>query len=235
MTRAWTVLEPTGLARIDDNLWAVEDVIPGIPKFFKRRMSIVRRGDGKLVFFNAVPVPDETLAAIRDLGTPADLVVPSNLHMMDAPAFAAKVGVKAYAPPKSLDAVRARMPDAASLDELPPDPALTPGTVDAFKTGEAWLVVRSGPRASLLVCDLVLNVRHGTGFNGFMFKLMGFSGDKPKLPKPAQIRVLRDKPGVKALYVKLAQTEGLARIVPSHGPVIDVDPAAVLRAVGDAI
>src|SRR5262249_36160607 len=198
---------------IDDNMWAVEDIIPGIPKFFRRRMTVVRRADGKLVFFNAVPVPDVTLAAIRALGAPAQLVVPSCLHMMDAPAFAHRLEVKAYAPAKSLEKVRERMPDAASLDELPADPGVTPMTVDAFKTGEAFLLVKSGARASLLLCDLVINVPHGTGFSGFMFKLMGFTGG-PKLPKPAQMRVLKDRPGVKALYAKLATTEGLARLVP---------------------
>jgi hypothetical protein len=60
------------LERLDDNLWAVESDVPGIPGL-ERRMSIVRRADGGLLFYNAVPVRDAVLGEIRALGAPAQL------------------------------------------------------------------------------------------------------------------------------------------------------------------
>jgi hypothetical protein len=230
--RAWTVLRPSGLEQIDDNLWAIEDDVPGIPGF-KRRMVVVRRDDGAIVFFNAIPVPDDTLAAIAKLGKPSYLVVPNAFHTMDAPAFREKLGLEAFGPPKSLAAVQARVP-CKPYPEMPADAAVTVETVDGFKTGEGLLVVRSGPRASLVVADLVLNQPHGKGVAGFMGRLFGFTGDQPKLPKPVRLRVLEDKDKVRALLERLAATTGLARLVPSHGLVV-ADPAAALRAVAASL
>jgi hypothetical protein len=61
-------------------------------------MAIVRRGDGTLLFFNAVPVDEEALARIRALGTPSVLVVPQHLHVIDAHALRAQLGEMAATP-----------------------------------------------------------------------------------------------------------------------------------------
>jgi hypothetical protein len=232
--RAWTVVAPGPLARIDENLWHVEDDVPGAPGM-RRRMTLVRRGDGKLVFFNAIPVGDDGLAAIRALGEPAYLFIPNALHMLDAAAFTEKLGVRAFGPPQSLDAVRTRLPETAPYDELPADPAHQVLTVDGFKTGEGLLLARTGEKVSAIVADLVMNQRHGTGFFGFMFRMMGFTGDAPRLPKPVLFRVGDDRAKLRAFLEKLALTPGLARVVPSHGELIETDPAGALRGVASMI
>lgn len=232
--RAWTVVAPGPLTRIDENLWSVEDAVPGAPGI-RRRMTLVRRSDGKLVFYNGIPVADDGLAAIRALGEPAYLFIPNALHMIDAAAFVEKLGLRAFGPPQSLDAVRARLPETAPYDELPEDPAHQALTVDGFKTGEGLLLVRTGEKVSAVVADLVMNQRHGTGFFGFMFKMMGFTGDTPRLPKPVLFRVGDDRPKLRAFLEKLAATPGLARVVPSHGEIIDGDAAGALRAVASMI
>jgi hypothetical protein len=232
--RAWTVIAPGPLTRLDENLWSVEDGVPGAPGI-RRRMVVLRRSDGKLVFYNAIPVGEEGLAAIRAAGEPAFLFIPNHLHMIDAPAFVEKLGVRAFGPPLSLDAVRARLPETAPYDELPPDGTHEVMTVDGFKTGEGVLLARTGEKVSAVVADLVMNQRHGTGFFGFMFKMMGFTGDGPRLPKPVLFRVADDRARLRAFMEKLAAVPGLARIVPSHGEVIETDPAGALRAVASMI
>src|SRR5690242_422232 len=84
--RLWKVLPHGPLERLEENLWSVTSAVPGIPGL-DRRMAIVRRSDGGLLFFNAVPVSDAVLAELRALGTPAQVIVPQRLHMMDAHAF----------------------------------------------------------------------------------------------------------------------------------------------------
>lgn len=232
--RTWTVLPHGPLERLDENLWAVEGDVPGIAGL-RRRMAIVRRGDGGLLFFNAVPVDAPTLAAIHALGTPAQLVVPHHLHMLDAHAFRTRLGVSVYAPA----ATRTRVAEGVAVDgafeDLPPDPALSVEEVAGFRTHEGLLRVRSGPRTSLVVADLVVNVRRGPGLAGLLFHLLGMTGDRPKLPVPVRIRVLRDRAALRAHLERLAATTGLARIVPSHGAVVDRDPAAVLREIAASL
>ena len=103
------------LERLDDNLWAVESDVPGIPGL-ERRMSIVRRADGGLLFYNAVPVSDAALGEIRALGPPAQLVIPQHLHMIDAHAFRTKLGVRVYAPARERALVAATVDVDGSLD-----------------------------------------------------------------------------------------------------------------------
>src|SRR5262249_6414774 len=231
--RPWTVLARGPLRSLDDNLWCIDDDVPGV-RVLTRRMIIARCTDGKLVFFNAIPVGDETLAAVRALGTPAHLIIPNRFHTIDAAAFRDKLGLKAYGPPKSIDEV-CRNLDVAPYADLPADAAIGIHTVDGFKTGEAVLVVKTGPRASVVVSDLLTNVRHGSGFAGFFFKLLGFTGDAPKLPKPVKMRVLSDAAAVRALLDKLADTPGLARVIPTHGEIIAKAPAAALREIAKTV
>jgi hypothetical protein len=226
--RPWTVTSHGPLEKLDDDLWAIEAEVPGIPGL-GRRMTIVRRSGGGLLFFNAVPVDEAALSSIRALGRPELLVVPQHLHMLDAHAFRERLGVRVHAPAATRDRVAERVEVDGAFEDIPPDPAVTVVPVAGFRTGEGAAVVRSGPRASLVVADAVLNVPHGPGFSGLLFRLLGMTGDRPKLPALVRRRVLEDPRAFRGWLEAMARTPGLARIVPTHGPVVDEDPAGVLR------
>jgi hypothetical protein len=233
-TRPWTVLPHRPLQQLDENLWAVEGDVPGIAGL-RRRMSIVRRSDGGLLFFNAVPVDDATLAQVRGLGTPAILVIPQHLHMMDAHAFRGRLGVRVFAPATTRALVAERVAVDGSFEDIPADPAVAVVTAAGFRTGEGMALVRSGPRVSLVVADVVLNVPHGRGVAGLAFRLLGLTGDRARLPLPVRLRVVGDRRALRAQLEELARTPDLARIVPSHGAVVDRDPAGVLREIAASL
>ncbi len=90
-------------------------------------------------------------------------------------------------------------------------------------------MVKSGPRSSLLFCDAIHDSRPGRGFHGFMFRLMGFTGQEPKVPPFFKLRAVKDKTALKADLVRLAETPGLVRLVPSHGRIVTNDPAGAIR------
>jgi hypothetical protein len=232
--RPWTVLPHGPLLQLDENLYAIEGSVPGIPGL-RRRMAIVRRSDGGLLFFNAIPVGEEALGRIRSLGTPAMLVIPQPLHMIDAHAFRDRLGVRVYAPAATRSVVAERVAVDGTFEDLPPDPAVTVFTVAGFRTGEGMAVVRSADRASLVVADAVLNVPHGPGLRGLLFRVLGFTGDRPKLPAPVRLRVVRDPRALRARLDELARTPGLVRIVTSHGAIVDRDPAGVLREIAASL
>jgi hypothetical protein len=232
--RPWTVLPHGPLERLDENLHAIEGDVPGIAGL-RRRMAIVRRADGGLLFFNAVPVDEETLGRIRKLGTPAMLVVPQALHMIDAHAFRERLGVKVYAPAVARRVVAERVEVDGAFEDIPADPAVAIVAVAGFKTGEGLAIVRSAGRVSLVVADVVLNVPHGPGLAGLLFRVLGMTGDRPRLPAPIRLRVLRDPGALRVQLEELARIPGLARIVPSHGPVVEGDPAQVLREIAKSL
>jgi hypothetical protein len=62
-----------------------------------------------------------------------------------------------------------------------------------------------------------------------MFKIMGFTGADLKTPPFYKLRAVTDKPALKRDLLRLVETPGLARIVPSHGDIVDIEPAAALH------
>ncbi len=231
--RPWIVTRHDPLEQLEENLWAVHGDVPGFPRGcgIGRRMSIVKLSDGRLVFYNAVPLDDATLAQVRALGTPSILIAPIALHTMDAHAFQEKLGLQTFTSQQSLAAVHALIPAARSLDELPKDPSLRCVPLSGTRFGEAALVVQSGARATLLLCDCLHNSAPGSGFNGRIFQWMGFTGEKPTMPPMFKWRAVRDRAALKKDLLALADTPGLVRLVPSHGGIITQEPAQLVREV----
>src|SRR5262245_26153607 len=106
--RPWIVVPHRPLENIDENLWGVVGKVPDFPEGtgMDRRMTIVRLGDGRLVFHNAVPVDDATLAKVTALGKPSILIVPMHLHAIDAAAFREKLGLQVFTSKTMIDKVR---------------------------------------------------------------------------------------------------------------------------------
>src|SRR5687768_2582252 len=104
--RPWIVTSHQPIEKLEDNLWSVEGRVPGVP--FQRRMAIVKRSDGTLLFFHAVPVDDASLAEILAWGKPKALVIGHDKHGVDAAPFAQKLGLKIYGPRLQEKRLRAR-------------------------------------------------------------------------------------------------------------------------------
>ncbi len=228
-SRPWTVNKPGPLTQRDENLWTIDDDVPGLPGA-TRRMTVVKRADGTLLFYNAVPIADPTLEQVRALGKPAVLIVPNHLHALDAAAFAHRLGLTAYCPELAVPLLASRLA-CQPITALPADPSLRWFRVDGFSTHEVVLVTGK----TLVVADLLTNAPHGKGLVGLLMKLVGFTGPEPKLPRPVRKRVGRDLRAVRALMNELAAVEGLERIIPSHGTLIETNAREALRAVAQTL
>ena len=229
--RPWIVTRHDPIEKLDVNLWAVNGDVPGFPTAvrFERRMQIVKLSDGRLVFHNAIPLDDAPLAEVQAWGRPAILIVPHHLHAMDAHAFREKLGVRVFTSRKTVEKVRAIVEVDGTLEELPADPALRPEVLAGTKFGEAAYVVQSGPRASLILCDAIMNSRPGKGAPAVMFRLLGFAGAEPRVARGYKLRAVSDKAALKRDLLRLADIPNLVRLVPSHGEIVTRDPAGALR------
>jgi hypothetical protein len=231
--RPWTVVAHDPVERLEENLWAVEAAVPRLA--LRRRMSIVRLGDGRLAFHNAVPLVEPDMRALEAWGTPAFLIVPNGHHRLDVHAWKARYpALRVLCPPP----VRARVAEVApvdgALDALPADAALRAEPLAGARSGEAALVVRSGERTSILFGDAVFNVPHAGGVGGLILRLIGSSGG-PRVTPLARRVLVADARALADHLERLAATPGLARLVPSHGRIVSEGAAATLRDVARAL
>lgn len=222
--RPWIVPPHDPFIKIDDDLWTVTGAIPG--QTVRRRMVIARRRDGDLLFFNAVPLRDEALAELRAWGRFAHVVIPNRFHKIDAHAFRERLGVRLLCDASVADAVRRIAPVDGAPDDLPPDPTVRLVRLHGTRQGETALVV-TGPRGtSLAFADAVMNVPRGTG--GFLSMILGVSGG-PKCPPTFRTLFVADRDALARDLRALADLPDLVRLIPSHGDILEHDPAATLR------
>jgi hypothetical protein len=227
--RSWTVTPNEPIEKLEDNLWVVQGAIPGNPKG-TRRMAIVRMGDGRLVFYNAVPLDDAALAEVNAFGTPAFLVLPYNLHMMDGHAFAERLKLKIHGP-KNDAKMAARVKVEGDFAALPADKTVRVESLDGTKNGEPVMIVESagGARTSLMFADMFMNVPTAPGATLFA-RFAGIMGG-PKIPWLIKAAFVKDKRALRSHYERLAAIPSLSRIVPSHGHLVTADAASVLNKV----
>lgn len=225
--RPWTVLPHGPLEPIDANAWAVTAALPRGK--VDRRMTVVRRSDGRLLFHNAVPLEEPAMRALEARGEPAFLVVPTALHRLDVHAWKARYPACAVlAPPGAAAAVGKVVRVDGTLDALPPDPALEVQLLDGTRAREAALVVRGPGGASLLFGDAVMNLPHLPGVEGLLLRVLGSTGG-PRVTRLARLLLVADRRALAAHLARLAAIPGLARLVPSHGAIVAERPAEVLR------
>lgn len=217
------------LRRVEENLWTVDSVVPGIPGgSYPRTMSVVRLTDGRLLLHNAVPLDEPTWAELEALGPIAYLVLPSAFHCLDAHAVAARTGARVLCPAASRAAIEQVVKVDADYAGFPVDPAVRMESIDGARNGEGVLAVQSGPRVSYLLCDVILAVPHLPGFWGLVWRLLRFTGEPGPTPLWRR-RVMTDAETVRQSLLRLAERPGLTRLVPSHGPILEDAPAVLRR------
>ena len=214
--RPWKVTRHDAIEKLDDNLWTVNGDLPGLPSA-RRRMFIVRRSTGDLLFAGAaIPLEESALAEVLAWGRPAVLVVPHHWHMIDADAFAKRLGLAVHGPEACATKTARRTTMAGSVETISPIWRSPSRPVAGVTTGEPTLIVRSGggARTSLLVADVIQNTPPDT-LNWF-FRLCGLGGG-PKVTTPFRLFFLRDRAALRQQLERWSTLPNLCRLVPCHG------------------
>jgi hypothetical protein len=225
----WTVLPHGKLTEIDDGvLTVVGDLHMPIGEF-PRRMTVVRLDDGRLVVYSAIALDDDEMQALQRMGTPAVLVVPSEIHRLDARAWKRRYpAMMVVAPPNARAKVEEVVPvDATELDLG--DPRVRIVAVQGTDARELALTVERAGGTTLVVNDVIWNVAPRRGLRGWIMKVTGMTGPVPRIPTFVARRKIDDRDAFRAQLERWAATPGLRRIVVSHGDVVTHDPANVLR------
>jgi hypothetical protein len=225
----WTVLPHGALTQIDDGVLTVVGDLHMPVGNFPRRMTVVRLDDGRLVVYSAIALDEDEMQALERFGTPAVLVVPSEIHRLDAHVWKERyprmiVVAPSGAREKVEEVVRV---DATELDLGDPRTRLV--TVPGTRARELALMVERTEGATLVVNDVIWNVAPRRGLRGWIMRVTGMTGPRPRIPAFVARKKIENRAAFRAQLERWAATPGLRRIVPSHGAVVTEDPAGVLR------
>ena len=206
----WTVLPHCKLTPLDYNLLSVTGVLRMPPMGdVDRRMTVVRLFDGRLVVYSAIALDESEMTVLERFGTPAYLIVPSDLHRMDVKIWKDRYPeMTVVAPAAARARVETIVPvDATSVDFG--DPAVRFVTVPGTGKREAALVIEMGSGTTLVLTVLIFNMANRPGVGGWAFKTVGLTGDEPHIAPPVRMRQVKDKNALR---------EQLAALVPFAGP-----------------
>jgi hypothetical protein len=230
LNETWIVPPHGALEAIDDGLLTVAAEIRMPLGNFPRRMTIVALEGDRVAVWSPVPLAEPAMRRIEALGTVSFLIVPGISHRLDikpwkyrypearvicAPGARAKVEECVQ-----VDATTDILDDASVRFEI------APGTGER----EAILRVRRGDRTTLVVNDILANVRHPHGVGAkIMAHLLGFGVDRPRMPRVGKRLFVEDAGALAAGLRRWSSDPSLTRIIVSHGDVIADDPRKALE------
>jgi len=225
----WTVLPHGKLHEIDQNILTVTGKIHMPLTELPRRMTVVRLAGNRLLVFSAIALDTDGMLKIESYGKPAFLVVPSDKHRLDAKAWKERYPAMQVVTPEGS---RKKVEEVVHVDTSDPDfgdPTVQFVTVPGTGRHEAALVIHTPNGATLVLNDLVGNIRESSGLGGWFLRVTNFAGDEPQVPRPVKWTMVDDPAALRAQFLRWSQLPDLRRILVSHGDPIDFQPADVLR------
>ena len=126
---------------------------------------------------------------------------------------------------------REKVEQVVPVDTTAPDfgdPHVEFVTVAGTQDREAALIVRTKNGTTLVLNDVVGNIRDSSGIGGWFLRRMRFAGKKPQIPKPVKRMMVKDEEALRGQLLRWAESDSLKRILVSHGAPID-NPQQSLR------
>jgi hypothetical protein len=200
-----------------------------------RRMTVVRVAGRDLIIFSAMALADSEMRALEEFGRPAFMIVPNDHHRMDARSWKDRYpGIQVIAPAGARAKVEKVVPVDATHGNFG-DPSVILMAVPGTEEQEAALEVHRADGVTLVLNDLIGNIRNASGVSGWFLRMMGFAGDEPHIPFPVRRAVIRNRDLVRQQLLSWAELPSLRRILVSHGEVLGEQPAAALRKLAESL
>ncbi len=224
----WKVLPHDSIIEIDDGLLTVVGHITMPLMDLPRRMTVIRLSGGRLVVWSAIALGDEAMSWLESYGTPAFLIVPNDHHRLDAKIWKDRYpSLQVVAPAGAREKVEQVVPVDTTAPDFG-DPHVEFVTVAGTQDREAALIVRTKNGTTLVLNDVVGNIRDSSGIGGWFLRRMRFAGKKPQIPKPVKRLMVKDKRALRGQLLRWSESASLKRILVSHGAPID-NPQQSLR------
>lgn len=198
-------------------------------------MTVVGLSRNRSAIFGAMALEEPDMRRVEEIGKPSFLIVPNGHHRLDAHAWKERYPkLKVICPP----AAKASVSKAAtvnSTDDILKDRDVDFVVVQGTGEAEAALVVRRGGATTLIVNDVIANVRHPRGIGAkIMARLFGFGVKRPQVPRVVKRMMVKDKGKLAEQLREWSKIPNLRRIIPSHGDMIE-RPAQVLQKMAEEL
>jgi hypothetical protein len=226
----WTVLPHGTVQPLEPDLLTVTGTL-NMPPMGEvvRRMTIVRLTDRRLLVYSAISLDEAEMTALEAYGSPAFLIVPGDIHRLDAKPWKDRYPSLMVVAPAGARAKVAEVVPVDATDVDFGDPKVRLVTVPGTGEKEAALVVTTARGTTLVLNDLIFDLANRPGFRGWLFEAIGMTGNEPHIPLPIRLREVKDKRVVSAQLERWADLPKLQRVIISHGSIISDRPAAALR------
>lgn len=235
----WKEADHGPLIQVSKDLFVVEAQLERMP--FERRMTIIRHAEGQLLIHSAIACRESLMQEIEALGDVRCIVVPGPQHRMDAPAYAERYpNARVLTPQAAKGAVERVVSVDGDYSEIHhPGSAGASGiraeVLDGVEVEGVLIYTAPNGERTLIFNDALMNLPHNIpGIQGWIVKLLGSTGG-PKVTRMARWFFVDDAAAYKAHLLRLADTEGLTRIIVGHGEFIEKAPAEVLREVAETL
>jgi hypothetical protein len=225
----WNVLPHGTLSEVDDGILTVVGQIRMPLGNLPRRMTVVRLSDSRLVIWSAIALDANGMATLDAFGRPAFLIVPNDHHRLDAKAWKDRYPQMQVVAPKGS---RPKVEKLVPVDTTAPDfgdPRVQFVPVGGTRDREAALVARTPNGTTLVLNDLVGNIRDASGIGGWLLRLAGFAGEEAQIPRVVKLNLVKDANALSAQLLQWAEMKSLKQILVSHGEPIEANPQQTLR------
>ena len=233
----WEVMPHGPLVAVDDGILTVAGEIEMPLGRFPRRMTVIGLTGGRTAIFSAIALGEEEMARIEELGRPSILIVPSDKHRMDAGIWKQRYPeMRVIAPPGARAGVAEVVPVDATTSDILGDASVRWTIVPGTGGHEGALTVRRPGGVTLVCNDVIGNVAHPDGIGAkIMARLAGFGVSEPEVPRVVKHMMVDDPRALAAQFRSWAAEPDLARIIVSHGDVIEESPHEVLLTLAETL
>ena len=231
----WHVLPHGDLSQVDDGILTVVGHLRMPLMDLPRRMTVVRLADSRLVVWSAIALDEPRMQKLEAFGRPAFMIVPNDHHRLDAKAWKKRYPQLIVVAPEG---ARAKVEEVVPVDTTAPDfgePSVQFLTVPGTRGHEAALVVQKANGTTLILNDLVGNIRDASGIDSWLLKITGFAGDDAQIPKPVRLTMVKDKKALREQLLQWTRLESLKRILVSHGEPIESNPRQTLSDLANSL
>lgn len=228
--KEWKVLPHGQVKTVDDRIVTVEGEIPMPLGKFPRRMTVVGLSRNRSAIFSAIALKESAMRRIEQVGKPSFLIVPNGHHRLDARIWKKRYPkLKVLCPPDAKKSVSEAV-TVDSTNDILSDKNVSFVIVGGTAEGEAAIIVRRKSGTTLIVNDVVANVRNPTGLGAkIMARLFGFGVKRPQVPRVVKRVMVKDKRELADQLREWSKIPELRRIVPSHGDIVDRPARALQR------
>jgi hypothetical protein len=227
----WKVLPHGELTTVTEGVWTVVGTLKMPLGDYPRRMTVVRLRDGRLVVYSAIALDESAMQRLEGYGKPAFLVVPGDIHRLDARPWKNRYpDLFVVAPPGAREQVEKVVPvDATEVDFGDAEVRFiaVPGT-DGH---EAALLIDRPSGATLVVNDLIWNLDDKPGLAGWLMRKAGFTGRPAHIPPLVARKLVRDRAALRTQLEAWSRVDHLDRIIVSHGDIVSGHPRDVLSTI----